>query len=431
MSRQAMTAALGQLCVPPDYLLIDALHLDVLIERKSLIKGDTRPVSIAAASILAKTHRGARLEEWDAVCPQYGLARLFAGGPGKIHDDDRAGGIRGRLGVELVPDGGEGAEELVGDVSEDGGAAGGDAILGQEEKETGEEFVDVLGRGEFGQVLGKGLGDSSGFGGLLLLAAVVGAVGGVGGGEGAATAPGSVAVGAAGEVRNSVGLSGSSGHGFPRIQERPEEPPPVFLQECENKGDVEKRVRKSMKTKELENGEERRNGGRKVLRRGGERAERRRSRGIVALRCYLVNNYYLLVLVSNAERWYFRIGSNKIKVPTLAKPEGGPQIRPSALRLSHPRGSSAPRRRKNEDSRPGAIVGAGGEDGGDRAAAVKRNARATRQQQFFVVQVHSTREKGEESATVENPHAQRRRMGDPAAPAARPKSASLLRSSSV
>jgi ribonuclease HII len=73
-SRQAMTAALQQLCIVPDYLLIDAMKLDVLIEQKSIIKGDARSVSIAAASILAKTHRDARMEEWDAVYPQYGLA---------------------------------------------------------------------------------------------------------------------------------------------------------------------------------------------------------------------------------------------------------------------------------------------------------------------------------------------------------------------
>src|ERR1700741_5289938 len=72
-SRQAMTAALEQLTISPDYLLIDAMQLDVLIEQKSLIKGDARSVSIAAASILAKTHRDARMEEWHAVYPQYGL----------------------------------------------------------------------------------------------------------------------------------------------------------------------------------------------------------------------------------------------------------------------------------------------------------------------------------------------------------------------
>ena len=74
-SRQAMAAALEQLTIQPDYLLIDAMELDVLIEQKSLIKGDARSVSIAAASILAKTYRDARMEQWDAVYPQYGLAR--------------------------------------------------------------------------------------------------------------------------------------------------------------------------------------------------------------------------------------------------------------------------------------------------------------------------------------------------------------------
>ncbi|HEX8881310.1 MAG TPA: ribonuclease HII, partial [Candidatus Acidoferrum sp.] len=74
-SRQAMIAALERLAISPDYLLIDAMQLDVLIEQKSLIKGDARSVSIAAASILAKTHRDARMEEWDTVYPQYGLAR--------------------------------------------------------------------------------------------------------------------------------------------------------------------------------------------------------------------------------------------------------------------------------------------------------------------------------------------------------------------
>src|SRR6266849_3247716 len=74
-SPQAMTAALQQLAITPDYLLIDDLQLDVLIEQKPLINGDCRSVSIAPASILAKTHRDARMEEWDAVYPQYGLAR--------------------------------------------------------------------------------------------------------------------------------------------------------------------------------------------------------------------------------------------------------------------------------------------------------------------------------------------------------------------
>lgn len=74
-SRQAMTAALERLSIVPDYLLIDAMQLDVLIEQKSLVKGDARSVSIAAASILAKTHRDERLDQLDADFPGYGLAQ--------------------------------------------------------------------------------------------------------------------------------------------------------------------------------------------------------------------------------------------------------------------------------------------------------------------------------------------------------------------
>ena len=72
-SRQAMAEALAQLAIPPDYLLIDALRLDLPIEQRPLIKGDARSVSIAAASILAKVTRDLRMQEWDQVYPQYGL----------------------------------------------------------------------------------------------------------------------------------------------------------------------------------------------------------------------------------------------------------------------------------------------------------------------------------------------------------------------
>ena len=74
-SRQAMTAALHMLSIAPDYLLIDAMQLDVFIEQKSLIKGDARSVSIAAASILAKTHRDGRMDECDVIYAGYGLAQ--------------------------------------------------------------------------------------------------------------------------------------------------------------------------------------------------------------------------------------------------------------------------------------------------------------------------------------------------------------------
>ncbi len=73
-SRQAMTAAFEALAVPPDYLLIDAMYLDVCCEQQSLVHGDARSVSIAAASILAKVDRDRLMDEWDKVYPQYGFA---------------------------------------------------------------------------------------------------------------------------------------------------------------------------------------------------------------------------------------------------------------------------------------------------------------------------------------------------------------------
>jgi ribonuclease HII len=74
-SRQAMAEALRQLAMQPDYLLLDAMQLDVLIEQKSLIHGDARSISIAAASILAKVERDHQMIEWDRTYPLYGLAQ--------------------------------------------------------------------------------------------------------------------------------------------------------------------------------------------------------------------------------------------------------------------------------------------------------------------------------------------------------------------
>ncbi len=74
-SRQAMRGALEKLSIAPDYLLLDAMSLDLPLEQRSLIRGDARSISIAAASILAKVARDARMAEFDREYPQYGLAR--------------------------------------------------------------------------------------------------------------------------------------------------------------------------------------------------------------------------------------------------------------------------------------------------------------------------------------------------------------------
>lgn len=74
-SRQAMALAVTQLFPTPDYLLLDAMEIDLPIEQQALIHGDARSVSIAAASILAKVERDRRMEEFDQMYPQYGLGQ--------------------------------------------------------------------------------------------------------------------------------------------------------------------------------------------------------------------------------------------------------------------------------------------------------------------------------------------------------------------
>ena len=72
-SRLAMRHAIDQLHPAPDYLLIDAITVDLPVEQRALIHGDALSQSIAAASIIAKVERDACMCEWDRVFPQYGL----------------------------------------------------------------------------------------------------------------------------------------------------------------------------------------------------------------------------------------------------------------------------------------------------------------------------------------------------------------------
>ena len=74
-SRLAMKKAVELLAPPPDYLLVDALRLDVPYQQRALIHGDARCRSIAAASILAKVARDRKMLEWHEVYPQYGFCR--------------------------------------------------------------------------------------------------------------------------------------------------------------------------------------------------------------------------------------------------------------------------------------------------------------------------------------------------------------------
>ncbi len=74
MRRAVMALAGGRSEHLPDYLLIDAMRIDLPIQQKSLIAGDARCRAIAAASIIAKAHRDACLVRWHEVFPEYNLA---------------------------------------------------------------------------------------------------------------------------------------------------------------------------------------------------------------------------------------------------------------------------------------------------------------------------------------------------------------------
>ncbi|MEK7483636.1 MAG: ribonuclease HII, partial [Planctomycetota bacterium] len=67
-------AVLAQLNPAPDYVLTDSLKLPKLrVPHRAIDHGDALSCSIAAASILAKTHRDRLLLELDAEFPQYGF----------------------------------------------------------------------------------------------------------------------------------------------------------------------------------------------------------------------------------------------------------------------------------------------------------------------------------------------------------------------
>lgn len=75
-TRIAAQRAIDGLQITPEHIMLDYLFLpDSAIPQTSLVKGDARSMSIAAASVIAKTTRDALLEELDAEYPGYGFAR--------------------------------------------------------------------------------------------------------------------------------------------------------------------------------------------------------------------------------------------------------------------------------------------------------------------------------------------------------------------
>lgn len=72
---EAMREAVSKLTVAPDLLLVDAVHIpDLDVKQVSIVKGDAKSQSIAAASIVAKVTRDRLMCEYDKIMPEYHFA---------------------------------------------------------------------------------------------------------------------------------------------------------------------------------------------------------------------------------------------------------------------------------------------------------------------------------------------------------------------
>lgn len=85
-SKLAMYEAIKQVKkqLPLEHVLIDAMPLDLDIPSTSIIKGDAKSISIAAASVIAKVTRDRMMYELDEKYPEYGFAK-HKGYPTKLH----------------------------------------------------------------------------------------------------------------------------------------------------------------------------------------------------------------------------------------------------------------------------------------------------------------------------------------------------------
>jgi ribonuclease HII len=72
----AMSLAVQRLQLPADFMLVDGITpVPLPLAQKTLIKGDSRSLSVAAASIIAKVLRDRLMISYDRRYPGYGLAK--------------------------------------------------------------------------------------------------------------------------------------------------------------------------------------------------------------------------------------------------------------------------------------------------------------------------------------------------------------------
>ena len=70
----AMQRALSLLAIQPEFLLVDAFEIPgITIPQKPIVKGDSKSLSIAAASVVAKVERDQMMRDFDQQYPEYGF----------------------------------------------------------------------------------------------------------------------------------------------------------------------------------------------------------------------------------------------------------------------------------------------------------------------------------------------------------------------
>ncbi|MDO4903496.1 MAG: ribonuclease HII [Limosilactobacillus sp.] len=88
-TQDAMMRAVNNLYHRPDHLIVDAVPLPFDYPQTTLIKGDQKSISVAAASIVAKEYRDHLMRDYDRLYPGYGFAENMGYGT-KEHLDGLA-----------------------------------------------------------------------------------------------------------------------------------------------------------------------------------------------------------------------------------------------------------------------------------------------------------------------------------------------------
>ncbi len=74
-TKEAMIESINNSSIKPEYVLIDAVKLDIDIPTESIIKGDLKSLTIAAASVIAKVTRDRMMIELDKEFPEYNFKK--------------------------------------------------------------------------------------------------------------------------------------------------------------------------------------------------------------------------------------------------------------------------------------------------------------------------------------------------------------------